>query len=159
MDQRFSDFVARGGWWVIAQVPVLAGALLLPWYTGAGSVDLTAPMPLTGVAIVVAGLLFVVAGIAALGRDLTPYPRPLGHARLRREGVYAIVRHPIYAGLVMASFGWALAWKSPAGMVFTVFVLLFFDRKSAREETFLRTRYSDYRDYAGRVRKFIPWIY
>lgn len=159
MGQRISNFLARGGLWVIAQVPVMIGALALPWYAGAGRIDSASFVALTGIALTVLGVLMLAAGIAALGRDLTPFPRPLGHARLRRGGVYALVRHPIYAGLILASLGWALAWQSIAGIVFTLFVFLFFDRKSAHEETFLRARYNDYGDYTRRVRKLIPGIY
>ncbi len=159
MGQRISNFLARGGLWVLAQVPVMAGALLLPWYTGTGTIDTSSFVTLTGMLLTALGLLLLAGGVVALGRDLTPFPRPLGHTRLRRAGAYALVRHPIYAGLILASLGWALTWQSIAGIVFTLFVFLFFDRKSAHEETFLRARYSDYGDYCARVRKLIPLIY
>jgi protein-S-isoprenylcysteine O-methyltransferase Ste14 len=144
---------------VLAQVPVLAGALLLPCYNGTEAIDTASFVALTGILLTVLGVLLLIAGMVALGRDLTPFPRPLGHARLRRRGAYALVRHPIYAGLIFASLGWALTWQSIAAIVFTLFVFLFFDRKSAREEVFLRARYSDYGDYCAHVRKLVPGIY
>jgi protein-S-isoprenylcysteine O-methyltransferase Ste14 len=159
MGQRISNFLARGGLWVLAQVPVLAGGLVLPWYTGTEVIDTASFVVLTGIVLTALGVALLTAGIVALGRDLTPFPRPLGHAQLHRRGVYALVRHPIYAGLIIASLGWALTWQSFAGIVFTLFVFMFFDRKSAYEETFLRARYSDYGDYCARVRKLVPLIY
>ena len=44
------------------------------------------------------------------------------------------------------------------GLLFSVVVLLFFDRKSAFEERLLRARFPEYADYARRVRKLLPWI-
>jgi protein-S-isoprenylcysteine O-methyltransferase Ste14 len=69
------------------------------------------------------------------------------------------VRHPVYAGLVFASFGWALMWLSAAGAVASAVAFLFFDRKSAYEERLLRARFPEYGDYARRVKKLVPGIY
>ena len=80
-------------------------------------------------------------------------------ARLRQSGIYAWVRHPIYGGLVLASLGWSLSWLSLPGLLFSVVVLLFFDRKGAFEERLLRARFPEYAGYARRVRKLLPWIY
>ena len=68
------------------------------------------------------------------------------------------MRHPIYGGFVLASLGWSLTWLSLPGILFSVVVLLFFDRKSAFEERLLRVRFPEYAGYARRVRKLLPWI-
>jgi protein-S-isoprenylcysteine O-methyltransferase Ste14 len=95
----------------------------------------------------------------ALGSALTPFPRPLASGRLRQSGAYAWVRHPIYGGLVLASLGWSLSWLSLPGLLCSVVVFLFFDRKSAFEERLLRARFPEYAGYAQRVRKLLPRIY
>ena len=38
-------------------------------------------------------------------------------------------------------------------------IAIFFDRKAAHEETWLRKKYKGYGDYARRVRKFLPGMY
>ena len=154
-----SEFAARGGWWVVAQVPVMLGALLAPLLWGARSFDGTNTIQVAGAALTALGILLGLAGLVTLGRALTPFPRPLARAQLRQSGVYGLVRHPIYSGLVFASLGWALTWLSPAGLAFSVVVWLFFDRKSAFEERLLLGRFPDYADYMKRVRKLIPWVY
>jgi protein-S-isoprenylcysteine O-methyltransferase Ste14 len=154
-----SEFAARGGWWVLAQLPVMLGALVAPLVWGAGSFDGANAIQLAGAALTALGILLAIAGLASLGSALTPFPRPLAKARLRQSGVYAWVRHPIYGGVILASLGWSMAWLSLPGILFCVVVVIFFDRKSAFEERLLRARFPEYAGYARRVRKLLPWIY
>jgi protein-S-isoprenylcysteine O-methyltransferase Ste14 len=154
-----SEFAARGGWWVLAQLPVMLGALVAPLVWGAGSFDGANAIQLAGAALTALGILLAIAGLASLGSALTPFPRPLAKARLRQSGVYAWVRHPIYGGVILANLGWSMAWLSLPGILFCVVVVIFFDRKSAFEERLLRARFPEYAGYARRVRKLLPWIY
>jgi protein-S-isoprenylcysteine O-methyltransferase Ste14 len=154
-----SEFSARGGWWVLAQAPVMLVAAIVPWYWGAKSFDGTNVLQIIGAVITVAGVLFSVVGVVALGRSLTPFPRPMPQAQLQQGGIYGWVRHPIYSGFILASVGWSLVWLSGPGLVFCVVVGIFFDRKSAFEETLLRAKFSGYEDYMRHVRKLLPWIY
>lgn len=154
-----SDFTVRGGWWVLAQAPIMLGAFAAPLVWGAASFDGANAIQFAGAAVTALGILLAIAGLLTLGSTLTPFPRPLVNARLQRSGVYGWVRHPIYGGLIVASLGWSAAWLSPPGLLFCVVVFLFFDRKSAFEEQLLRARFPDYISYALRVRKLLPWIY
>jgi len=144
---------------VLAQVPVMLGALVAPLVWGAESFDGANAIQLAGAAVTALGILLAIAGLVSLGSALTPFPRPLANARLRQSGVYAWVRHPIYGAVVLASLGWSLSWLSLPGFVFSVVVLFLFDRKSAFEERLLRARFPEYAGYALRVRKLLPWIY
>ena len=47
-----------------------------------------------------------------LGESLTPFPKPPAQTQFVRRGIYAIMRHPIYAGLIALSFGWAYLWEA-----------------------------------------------
>ena len=153
------SYAARGGWWVVAQVPLLVAALVLPIWTPGSDGALGALLQAAGPLIAAAGLLFALAGLAALGRGLTPFPRPRERGRLVTRGVYRVVRHPVYTGLVVAALGWAVAYLSVPSVVYAVLLGVFFDRKARREEQWLRERFPEYADYARRVRRFIPGIY
>ena len=109
--------------------------------------------------ITTTGVLLTVWGLSSLGDALTPFPRPLVDASLHRQGAYRLMRHPIYSGVILASFGWALWWLSVIGLVYVVAMAIFFDRKAAYEEIWLRQKYKRYTDYARRVKKFIPGLY
>lgn len=157
----YGSFRERGGWWVVAQLPLLLLAYVVPLRYGRAlpieQLDLPGGV---GVALLVAGVLQTAVGMLTLGRGLTPYPRPLEGAVLRTQGAYAIVRHPIYGGILFMSIGWSLFQHSLAGLGVAVLLLLFFDRKAALEERWLMQKFPEgYALYRQRVRKLIPGIY
>jgi protein-S-isoprenylcysteine O-methyltransferase Ste14 len=153
-------FSARGGWWVAVQLPLLLLAYLVPTWTGRApsfaQLDLVAA---AGLALLIAGALLFAAAASALGRALTPFPRPVAGGALRTHGVYAWVRHPIYAGVLCMSLGWSLYQHSLVGVAFTALLFAFFDRKAAREETWLAEVYPAYAAYRRRVKRLIPGLY
>jgi len=151
-------FSQRGGWWLVAQVPILLGAALLPLRT-AQATGFVQSVQLAGAALTVIGIALVGAGLFTLGRSVTPFPHPRDGGELRTQGIYAWIRHPVYSGLIFAALGWALAWMSPFGMLWALVVAIFFDRKAVREERWLSERFPEYADYARRVHKFIPGVY
>jgi protein-S-isoprenylcysteine O-methyltransferase Ste14 len=159
METKPSEFTARGGWWVLAQAPVMLVAALVPPFWGANSFDATNVLQVIGAAMSALGVLLAVAGAVALGRGLTPFPRPMALAQLQQGGIYGLVRHPIYSGLILGSIGWSLLWLSGPGLAYCIIVVIFFDRKSAFEEALLRAKFPGYEDYTRRTRKLLPWIY
>lgn len=144
---------------MLAQIPLMLIALLLPVWFGAGKWLPQDQLSLFGAAITAVGAWLTVWGLKSLGAALTPFPAPLTEATLHRLGAYRLMRHPIYAGVMLASFGWALWWLSGIGVVYALALAFFFDRKAAVEEIKLREKYSDYPDYARQVKKFIPGMY
>jgi protein-S-isoprenylcysteine O-methyltransferase Ste14 len=116
--------------------------------------------------MLVGGVLFLsvaalcgIAGVAALKRNLTPFPKPSVETQFVQSGVYGLMRHPLYVAVLCASVGWALVWQSRPGLVAALVLALFLDAKARREERWLRERFPDYGDYQQRVRRFIPGVY
>ncbi len=155
-------FTARGGWWVSAQFGLLFALVLappnLPWlpalpsWTGQGV--LIAGFVLGGCGVALAGI-----GLLHLGANLTPFPRPRDDGTLVQHGVYAIVRHPIYSGIILGAFGWSLVRGSVIALALSVALLIFFHFKSRREERWLVERYPEYAGYQKRVKKLIPFVW
>lgn len=112
-----------------------------------------------GRAILVVSGLVALAGFLALGRNLTANPEPRANATLVRHGIYGFVRHPLYCSLIVGGFGWALLWQSIPALLLAVALALVLDGKARVEERRLKARFPEYADYAGRVRRLIPWIY
>lgn len=146
----------RGEGWFVLQMAFFAVILLAPrrpavvfplWVGAIGAA-----------CVAVAGVLGT-WGMVALGKNLTPFPRPLEGGSLVTQGPYAFVRHPIYSALILGTFGWSLVRGSLLGVLLAVILLIFFDLKSRREERWLVEAYGEYGAYRRRVRKLIPWIY
>jgi protein-S-isoprenylcysteine O-methyltransferase Ste14 len=116
------------------------------------------PLRLVGLALVVVGSLELLAGGAFLGDSLTPYPRPVESGTLRQHGVYRLVRHPMYGGVIVMAVGWSLA-TTPLALAAALALGVFLDLKSRREEGWLLERYPGYAGYRRRTRwKFVPGV-
>ena len=112
-----------------------------------------------GYGIFILGTAIALIAAINLGKNLTPLPRPKENAELIQGGLYRLVRHPIYFGVIVLSVGWGLIQQSTLVWLYVVIIVIFFDIKSRKEERWLVERFSAYADYQGRVRKLIPWIY
>ena len=156
--RRIPALGPRGEGWVVAQL-VAGGAVLVLGFLGPrwpSSVDTT--FTVIGAVVGVCGVLLLIAGIAALGPSLTPFPRPSDGSTLREGGAYRLVRHPIYGGLLLLALGWSLVRSPPALVASAVFAAVL-DLKSRYEERLLAERYPDYEAYRRRVRRrFVPGI-
>jgi protein-S-isoprenylcysteine O-methyltransferase Ste14 len=149
----------HGEGWVALQ-SVLLVLLLVSGRLGTG-LDSPARTVLAVVGAVVLAMVLGIAlqGFARQGRQFTTMPRPWSDARLLDEGAYRLVRHPMYGGIVISAFGWALLTGSAITLLIAVITLAFFTLKSYREEAWLEERFPDYPAYRARTKRLIPWIY
>ena len=104
-------------------------------------------------------LLAFIAGVLALGRNLTPFPRPSPKTKLVQRGIYSVLRHPLYTSVVCGAVGCSLLRQSLPGLAVSLVLALFFDAKARREERWLREKFPDYDQYAVKVKRLIPWLY
>jgi protein-S-isoprenylcysteine O-methyltransferase Ste14 len=78
-----------------------------------------------------------------------------GH-RLVTEGPFSIVRHPMYAAVILAGLGGLLVYRTWSMLLFAVgmFGLVF---RARREERALAAEFGEsWREYASRVSAFVP---
>lgn len=107
----------------------------------------------------VIGLIMLVLARVQLGGAWTALPRPVAGAQLAEQGIYSIVRNPIYDAVILFGVGGSLITGSVAGLILTLALAAFLVLKAHREEAWLRQQYPGYDDYARRVKRFIPAIY
>jgi protein-S-isoprenylcysteine O-methyltransferase Ste14 len=82
-----------------------------------------------------------------------------GHTLLT-TGIYSIIRHPSYLGLLVASLGWALAFRSAVGVLLTLLLLPPLLARIRAEETLLHSQFGDaYDAYCRRTSRLIPGLY
>jgi protein-S-isoprenylcysteine O-methyltransferase Ste14 len=109
--------------------------------------------------LVFAGLLFTWWARLHLGRLWSGnVVRKEGH-RVIDTGPYALVRHPIYTGIIFASVATAAASGSTISWIGAAIMTAGWVVKARLEEKFLRDQLGAeaYDEYAGRVPMLIPW--
>jgi protein-S-isoprenylcysteine O-methyltransferase Ste14 len=113
-----------------------------------------------GAVVSSAGLILFVAGwwVAyqsmrqnAFAAPAVKYQESRNHAVVD-TGVYAVVRHPMYAGMALMTIGMPLWLESYAGAVFAVLPIGAVAARILVEERFLQSQLSGYADYTQRVR-------
>lgn len=97
-------------------------------------------------------------GVRQLGRHLTPSPMPRPGSPLCTAGIYARVRHPLYASTLALSLGWTLWWHSPWAGLLTGALAGWLHFKARFEERWLRRQFPGYDDYAARVPRYVPHL-
>lgn len=117
-------------------------------------------------ALAASGFVLTVAGVAVaiwarffLGRNWSGMVTIKQDHRLVRRGPYAIVRHPIYTGFVLAMLGTALALGELRGLLAVAVALIHWWGKSQIEERFLLDQFgAEYAQYRREVKALIPFV-
>lgn len=153
----------RGEYLVLIQGLLLIALVMLPVYRPAG-LNINSPALLYGIwgiaAILgVGAFVLIIKGLLDLGGNLTPLPYPKENGQLVQTGIYSLVRHPLYSGLILAALSWAILQQSLFHLVGGVILFAFLNAKASREEAWLSQKYPDYPNYQNRVKKLIPWLY
>jgi protein-S-isoprenylcysteine O-methyltransferase Ste14 len=159
---RLPSLGPRGEGWVALQILglglVVLAARFAPSETSSGIPTATAWI---GGAVMLLGVAVVIAGSIELRRaaafTVLPDPRPGG--KLVETGPYRYIRNPIYAGLILASLGWALMRLSVLATLAAVFLAVVLDLKRRREEQWLVERFPGYAAYRERTKAFVPFVY
>lgn len=105
-----------------------------------------------------AGLLAGLALVSATFRTASlTHPRP--SEPLRTGGAYALVRHPMALGVLLATFGWSLLRGSVLGLVMSAGYALCCSLVVVLEERRLVDAYGDdYRAYQRNVPRLLPLL-
>jgi len=156
---RILQLGRRGQGWFLLQL------LLIAAIAGSSFTGIYCPLSVqsfptvSGIVVAFAGLVVLVVGVTALGRSFTPPPRPHSRAEFHERGPYRFVRHPIYAGVILAAFGWSFA-EAPVALAPSGLRAVLFDLKSRREEQLPVGRSPSYAAYrGGGTPRFVPLLY
>jgi protein-S-isoprenylcysteine O-methyltransferase Ste14 len=153
----------RGNRWVIGALTLLGMlAAYLPAYT-----DRQAFWTLDGEAMRWLGVVLFVAGgalrlwpVFVLGRRFSGLVAIQPRHTLVTSGVYGVIRHPSYLGLLVNALGWGLAFRAGVGVLLTALMLPPLLARIRAEERLLRTQFGDeYGAYCARTARLIPGLY
>lgn len=149
----------RGEIYVLIQAVLLIALFFGPADLFGKPTAIYHPLWLIGKAFFYLGLGIALWAAISLGPNLTPLPKPKRNGELIQTGLYKIVRHPIYFGVILLCFGWAATEQNWYTLGVAIALLIFFDIKSRKEEEWLLEKFPSYKDYQQNTKKLIPLIY
>ena len=153
----------RSNRWVIPALMVIGlVAGYLPAYTdriGFWTIDADAVRWL-GVVICALGGVMRLWPVFVLGRRFSGLVAIQPDHTLVTTGIYRIIRHPSYVGLLLTALGWALAFRSGVGLLLFALLIPPLLSRIRSEERLLETQFGDeYRAYVKRTSRLIPGIF
>ncbi len=112
-----------------------------------------------GAAVTIAGLLFAVWARVHLGRNWSRSVTIKQDHELINTGPYAVVRHPIYTGILTGLLGTAIAISQVRGFIAFVLFFLAFWIKLRMEEQWMRSQFGEaYAAYARKTAALVPYL-
>jgi protein-S-isoprenylcysteine O-methyltransferase Ste14 len=126
------------------------GFLLLP------PQELSYGLYLASLLLLLAGIIFATCALIVLGRSISLLPEA---RRLVTSGPYALVRHPLYLGEMVAIAGIALQHLSAWALLLLVLIWALQLQRMKYEELVLFQSFPEYGDYMARTARLVPGVY
>lgn len=123
-------------------------------------IPVTASTVYMGLALTVVGLAFSVWARFSIGRNWSPQIETKEDHQLIGHGPYAFVRHPIYAGFMLATLGSAIAIGECRGLLALVLIVTAWGYKARLEEEAMLDQFgAEYERYRQKVKGLIPFVW
>jgi protein-S-isoprenylcysteine O-methyltransferase Ste14 len=153
----------RGNRWVIVVFGVIG--LLLAWLPAYA--DRKQFWVIDGDAVRWIGVILYAGGgalrlwpVFVLGRRFSGLVAIQPGHTLVTDGIYRTIRNPSYLGLLVLSLGWALAFRSLAGVLLVALMIPPLVARIRSEEALLRSQFGEeYAAYCTRTWRLIPGLY
>jgi protein-S-isoprenylcysteine O-methyltransferase Ste14 len=111
-----------------------------------------------GLALWIGGIALAVWARLYIGRNWGMPMSRRAEPDLVTTGPYRFIRHPIYAGIILAMIGTALA-ISLFGLIVVAVIAAYFAYSASREEQFLAEEFpATFPDYKARTKLLIPFF-
>ena len=107
---------------------------------------------LLGMLIIIIAFIIMLVSIKDLGRNLSPFPRPLNNSNLVTKGIYRFTRHPMYYSLIFISIGVFIIKFSIYYLFLTISLALINKFKIVLEEKYLINKFKNYLLYKNEVK-------
>jgi len=115
-------------------------------------------LSIVGTVMLAIGLAVLLAGFMGLGKSLTANPVPNQDGVLVTKGIYSIVRHPIYLGLLSITLGLVISSGVWAQIIVWIALAILLVYKMRWEEVLLTAKYKGYAEYMTKVPAIIPGL-
>src|SRR5208337_134534 len=111
-----------------------------------------------GVFLFAAGGVLRIWPVFVLGRRFSGLVAIQPGHTLVTTGLYGLIRHPSYLGLLLNALGWSLAFRSGVGVLLTSLLIPPLLARIRSEEALLRSQFgAEYEAYSCRTWRLVPW--
>jgi protein-S-isoprenylcysteine O-methyltransferase Ste14 len=150
--------VSRGRGFGPRGIAAVAVVVLIRGFSGTSLAVHSWPLMIVGTVLFVAGLALAIRARVIIGRNWGMPTSERAEPELVTAGPYAVVRHPIYSGILLALVGTALA-ISLIGLAIALVVGAYFVWAARIEERNLTATFpSTYPAYMARTKMLIPFL-
>jgi protein-S-isoprenylcysteine O-methyltransferase Ste14 len=129
---------------------VSVGIVWLPWQQPSNTLYLVSLL------LIIVGTAFAVCAAFVLGRSISIMPEA---RRLITRGPYALMRHPLYLGEMIATAGLALQYVMPWALLLLGLHCFFQFERMRYEERVLAQAFPEYRGYMAGTARLVPGVY
>ena len=107
---------------------------------------------LVGFLIIIIALIILLVAIKDLGKNLSPFPRPINNSNLVTSGIYRFTPHPMYYSLIFISLGVFITKLSIYYLFLSISLIFIIKFKIALEEQYLKNKFKNYLVYKNEVK-------
>jgi protein-S-isoprenylcysteine O-methyltransferase Ste14 len=117
--------------------------------------ELSTTLQLISLFLVIGGTCFALSAVFVLGRSISLMPEA---RKMITWGPYALVRHPVYVGEMIATAGVAIQFLMPWSLVLLGLSCVLQFERVKNEERLLVQAFPSYRDYMTHTARFLPGV-
>lgn len=130
---------------------------ILPFLSQPEITSLSLSVLIPGIFVALVGCTVVVFAFGKIG----VIPSFKGKDQVITTGIYGVVRHPIYAGVILLVLGLALALNALYALIYVpVFALLFWLCTAVEERELIKEYGDEYRQYQAKTKsRLIPYLF
>lgn len=105
------------------------------------------------------GFLIIAIAVLQLNTSLSPFPSPKTDTKLVKNGLFKLIRHPTYTGILISIFSISFWLGSGYRLLVSLSILILFYFKSKYEEEKLAEQFTEYKTYQSITGRFLPRLF
>ncbi len=138
---------------------ILVTLVAAPLEAGLFERDVSEFVSWLGAGLGILGLLVGGLSFRALGRNFRVFAAPRRSGTLVTSGIYSLVRHPMYTGVIVGLGGYVLMFGSLYSIPLWIAVTTLYTVKSIKEERIIEAKFPEYREYRKNTWRLIPYVF
>lgn len=114
-----------------------------------------------GIALILLGIFLRIAAVLSLGKYFTVDVTIRQGHQLKKDGMYAYIRHPSYAASLLSFIGFGVVLNNWLSLLLIIIAILivFFRRINIEESVLLHQFGEEYQQYKSKTKRMIPFFY